>query len=428
MRPNRQIWYVIVGLVILSLACSLTKETPEPTRRPTPAPVATAEPDEPTDTPKARQPTATTAPPTDTPRPKGSGLEIINETEEDIWYLYFSPSDSDQWGEDQLGGDIIPAGESYILTGISDGTYDIQARDSNNDVIQTTWELVVTSDSVWTILPSEMSTLEINNTSDTEIAYLYLSLTESDSWGPDILNGDVIPVNGSYTISNIEASIYDIRAEDANEDLIETLYNVPMDGDHYWNVVGIGDLPPNAVLRFEDDFTDNRNNWGLSDPGGADFSPPTNGEFCMEIIETNITAWEWYEPFRPDQFVAEVSCYTAPGTDATCGLGFGPDGDNLYWFEVSPSDQNFALFLLLNDEWQDALVSWTTSYNIYPTGANYLSLERIKGVVSVYINGVLQGRFNSDHFPTGRIGLGGSTYQQGNVTVCMDNLRVWRIE
>jgi len=109
-------------------------------------------------------------------------------------------------------------------------------------------------------------------------------------------------------------------------------------------------------------------------------------------------------------------------------VGFGPDGDNLYWFEVSPYDQTYALFLLMNDEWQDSLVGWTESKNIYPDGWNYLSIERMDGMFSVFINGVLQASVASDHFPTGRIGLGGSTYDQGNARICLDNLRVWRLE
>ena len=66
--------------------------------------------------------------------------------------------------------------------------------------------------------------------------------------------------------------------------------------------------------------------------------------------------------------------------------------------------------------------------NIDPDGTNYLSMERVNGVLSLYINGVFVGQVESDRFPTGRVGLGGSTYDQGNATVCLDDLRVWRLE
>ena len=82
----------------------------------------------------------------------------------------------------------------------------------------------------------------------------------------------------------------------------------------------------------------------------------------------------------------------------------------------------------MNDEWQDALISKTYSYSIIPDGWNYLSLQRVDGVVSVFINSVLVGEVESDHFTTGRIGLGGATYDLDSVTVCLDDLRVWRLE
>ena len=435
MRYQRSSLLIIISLVVFSLACRPLLSQLQPTAEPTPAPAqptvevvvaeatATAETVQPTTPP---MPTRVSTSPTATPRPKGSGLEIVNETDQDIWYLYLSPTDHNEWGEDRLGGDIIPAGESYIVTGITSGEYDVQARNAYDESIQTAWALEVTNGTVWYV--TAKSALEVTNASDKIIDMLYLSPVDSDTWGQDVLGGDVIPIDGSYLIYDIDPGSYDVRAEDVDGALIEAIYNVYLDGDHYWNVVGMADLPSNAVLRFEEDFSSNRNNWGLSSPSGAIFKPPANGEFCIDIIESHMTAWEWYEPFRPDQFVAEVSCIVDAYTDASCGLGFGPDAQNLYWFEISPNDQTFALFLLLNGSWEPALISWTTSKNISPQGWNYGSLERVNGVVSVFINGVLQGEVDSNHFPTGRIGLGGSTYDESHVTFCMDNLRVWRLE
>ena len=65
---------------------------------------------------------------------------------------------------------------------------------------------------------------------------------------------------------------------------------------------------------------------------------------------------------------------------------------------------------------------------INPNAPNFLSLERVDEIVSVFVNGVLVGEVWSDRFPEGRIGLGGRTYNDPNATVCLDNLRVWRLE
>ena len=88
----------------------------------------------------------------------------------------------------------------------------------------------------------------------------------------------------------------------------------------------------------------------------------------------------------------------------------------------------FALFLLENGSWQTPPIEWTESVNISPQGPNYLSMERVQDQLNVFINGVLVGQVASDRFPTGRVGIGGSTYDDGNATVCIDSLQVWRLE
>ena len=425
MLTHQKTLWILILLAALSLACSLVQSTPQATDTPTVPPTETSAP--PTEAPATSTPKPT-ALPTATSAPSGSEseLEIVNDTQRDIWYVYLSPTDADSWGDDQLGATTIAAGESYTLSGISDGVYDLQVRDENDEAIQTVWGIEIYG-SVTQVI-SAQATLEIDNLTDTTIAKLYVSPTDSDTWGQDWLNGDTIPPDGVYSLADAGTGTFDLKVEDANEDAIETIYNVSLDGDYYWDIVGKVDLPSNAVLRFQDDFTDNRNNWGNTSTDTVTYNPPANGEYCIDINTDQMTAWEWYEPFRPDQFVAEVGCNVEQGSDASCGLGFGPDGDNLYWFEVSPSDQTYALFLLLNDEWQDSLISWTESKNITTSGWNYLSIERVNGVFSVYINGILQGSLNSDHFPTGRIGLGGATYSDGSARICLDNLRVWRME
>ncbi|HOU15359.1 MAG TPA: hypothetical protein PKZ84_19810 [Anaerolineae bacterium] len=435
MKHKSWIVLIVTVLMIVSLACNAGRTTPTPeppTVAPTEAPTATPEPTatpNPTATP---EPTATTAP-TATPAPtevveEGLSLEITNQSSRDIWYVFISPSDADDWGDDWLAGDIIPAGESYTIAGIPAGVYDLQAEDENGGVIETLWEVDIAEDSYWTVVGG--ASLEVVNNSTEIIAALYVSPSDSDSWGEDWLGDVALKSGGSHVIEGLENDVsYDVKAEDANGNTIETIYNVSVVDWYTWYVVGKTDLPTNAVLRFEDDFSDNRNHWAATrETDDVYYIPPKDGQYCILIKATDLTAWEWYEPFRPDQFVAEVACTPDEGTDATCGIGFGPDGDNLYWFEVAPEQQSFALFLLKDDEWQEAPIDWTESKNIVPTGWNYLSIERTGGYFSVFVNGVMLGQVESNIFPTGRIGIGGASYDDGNVTVCLDDLRVWRIE
>ena len=439
MKNRRGFVAIIVLLALLVLACNVvgnktpvpeTTEAPpptkvEPTAAPTdtPAPTATPEPAA-TSTPEPTATLATVKPPAG----DGATLEIINQSGQEIWYIYISLSDEDAWGDDLLGDDTIPDGASYLITDIPEGTYDLLAEDMDENTIEALWEVEITGENTWTVTAAAAS-LEVNNQSADIIAELYISPSSSDSWGNDWLGGGAIKSGGSFTAGGLANDTYDAKVVDAEGNAIETIYNVYIDGEYYWNVVGKTDLPSNAVLRFEDDFSDNRNKWAqTAETDDVHYMTPENGEYCILIKSPNLTAWEWYEPFRPDEFIAEVGCIPDSDTDASCGLGFGPDGDNLYWFEISPSDQTFALFVLKDDQWQEPLIDWTDSKNIVANGWNYLSLERVNDVVSVFANGVRVGQVDSTLFPTGRIGIGGSTYNDGNVTVCLDDLRVWRIE
>jgi hypothetical protein len=273
---------------------------------------------------------------------------------------------------------------------------------------------------------SGQADLEVINDSDDTITIVYISSIDSDVWGESWLDGEIAP-GESRLFENIEAGSYDLQVRD-EEDSIETLYGATLDDSHTWTVIGTASVPDNAVLRFEDDFSDNRNSWGDSATDDVTYNPPTDGEYCMEIRTDQMTAWEWYEPFRPDDFLAEVKCTVDVGTDAVCGLGFGPDGDNLFWYEIDAESQSYAVFLLQNDEWQPAMVEWTGDLHIDPTGQNYLGLGRIEGTLYVYVNGTLIDSVDTDLFPTGRIGIGGASYDDPDITVCLDNLRVWRME
>ncbi len=361
------------------------------------------------------------------PQPEGTTLEITNNSGVAVWYVYISPADADEWGEDWLGDEMIDPGETHTIVGIPEGTYDVKAADENNETIQVTWEAKVEGDMTWDI--TGLSSFEVVNNSDDAIYYLYIALSDAATWGEDWLGDQVIEPGASFVVDGVPRGTYDIKAAEDDDSSVEIVYNISLPEKNNWTVVGKTPLPGNAVLRFEEAFEDNRNNWGLdTETENVFYMSPAGGEYCMLIKSDNFTAWEWYEPFRTDEFVAEVGCYFEGAEDATCGLGFGPDGDNIYWYEVSPSDQTFALFLLENGSWQENLIDWTVSRNISPSGANYLSMERLEGVVSLYVNGVLIGQVNSDRFPEGRVGLGGSTYSEGNTTVCLDNLRVWRLE
>lgn len=60
-------------------------------------------------------------------------LTIENKTDWEIHELYFSEVDSDEWGPDQLGDDVIEKGGQFTLTKIAKGEYDVRIVDEDGD-------------------------------------------------------------------------------------------------------------------------------------------------------------------------------------------------------------------------------------------------------------------------------------------------------
>lgn len=59
---------------------------------------------------------------------------VTNQREEDIGFFYLSPSDSDDWGEDWLSGEIIGSGISRFFFADPD-TYDALAIDTEGEAV-----------------------------------------------------------------------------------------------------------------------------------------------------------------------------------------------------------------------------------------------------------------------------------------------------
>lgn len=61
-------------------------------------------------------------------------IMIVNQTESDIGFVYLSPVEKEDWGENRLGTEVIPAGIARILF-VDPGEYDFLAADINGDEV-----------------------------------------------------------------------------------------------------------------------------------------------------------------------------------------------------------------------------------------------------------------------------------------------------
>jgi len=60
-------------------------------------------------------------------------LKLSNASSFGIDRIFLSPSDRNEWGPDQLGSNVIGAGQTFTLTGIRPGEYDIMFVDQDGD-------------------------------------------------------------------------------------------------------------------------------------------------------------------------------------------------------------------------------------------------------------------------------------------------------
>lgn len=62
----------------------------------------------------------------------GPQLTIMNDTDEDVCFLYVSLSSDDEWGDDRLGVEILEVGETISIH-LEVATYDILAEPCGSD-------------------------------------------------------------------------------------------------------------------------------------------------------------------------------------------------------------------------------------------------------------------------------------------------------
>ena len=80
------------------------------------------------------------------------------------------------------------------------------------------------------------ATIIIENESDWDIHFLYLSPSASDEWGPDQLGDDVIISGSRYKLKGVGCNTYDVLIVDEDSDEC-ILSQIPMcTGKEYWEI------------------------------------------------------------------------------------------------------------------------------------------------------------------------------------------------
>ncbi len=191
-------------------------------------------------------------------------IEFKNKTGRDIYYLFFSPGDSEYWGPDVLGDSrTLDAGESvefFISYPEYSAQFDFMAIDEEGNVFEL-YDMEINDDSearivindsqitdYWDLddLENQLISLEINNYTGFEVYYLFISPSDSQSYGIDFMDSETtLSPDDSVSVlllkSNAEIE-YDIQAVDEDDDTYSFSLSLDPDLDSQYTEITIDDL------------------------------------------------------------------------------------------------------------------------------------------------------------------------------------------
>lgn len=149
------------------------------------------------------------------------GLVVDNQTGTTICWLYVSATTDTEWGPDELGEGTLADGETFTVTGIEPGNYDLRADDCDGNVLSQDYDVAIDAEgATWTV---EDNTVEFTvlNQSSAAICYLYLYPSGSEDWGPDQLGESVINAGESFTVFGIPPGSYDLQVQSCDDASLE---------------------------------------------------------------------------------------------------------------------------------------------------------------------------------------------------------------
>ena len=196
---------LIVGVLLLSLACGGGSSTPKPTEL-------------------ATQPVA-----------GGLEIKISNQSPYDICYVQISASDQDQWGEDQLGAqEKIAAGASRSFT-VAAGVHDVKVMDCNQRTLATFWSL--DRSTTVEVGGRGLVPLVILNTSGTEICYVYVAPSTDDTWGEDWLGqSEGLAAQEGARVFFVRPGTYDMLVQDCDGNDLVSEFEVALTEEITWTI------------------------------------------------------------------------------------------------------------------------------------------------------------------------------------------------
>lgn len=88
-----------------------------------------------------------------------SNVTIKNKSDWSITHFFLSPTETEEWGPDQLGDDVIGTGDTFTLTGVPCDAYDVRLVDEDGDECVVA-EVDICADNGWVISNDDLLACE----------------------------------------------------------------------------------------------------------------------------------------------------------------------------------------------------------------------------------------------------------------------------
>ena len=221
--------------------------------------------------------------------------------------------------------------------------------------------------------------------------------------------GSIGVIASSYSEPNVNIAFDDV------------LVRVP--GGEHQIVTPSEGTQSDVTTVLQDDFSTVDTRWNLESSDTVTRNI-TDGEFLLQIDDTNTDAWSTY-PLSLEDVSITVDAHKTAGPDVN---NYGvmcryQDPDNYYFLQLG-SDGTYAISRYLNGEFTP-LVDWTASDAVRTgDGLNHIRAECRGNLLSLYANDELLATVEDSALGVGKIALAAGTYDDAGVQVRFDNLEV----
>ena len=162
-------------------------------------------------------------------------INISNQSPYDICYVQISGSEQEEWGKDWLGEqEKIAPGASKTFN-VDAGTYDVQVMTCEQYTLATFWD--IDSNTTVEVGGKGLVPLVVLNQSATEICYVYIVSSSSNSWGEDWLgeSESISPREGGRVFF-VQPGTYDLSTQDCDRNDLVTESGVQITEAIAWRI------------------------------------------------------------------------------------------------------------------------------------------------------------------------------------------------